>query len=246
MFVSKQYFLSRDRMIAFLDELEASCGEARSFYIPPGLSVAQVKDFLEEALDPQAMPPELYGLAVSSGTGAVLFWSASRKCLVMPPFPVAEKQWARGCAVEPLRACLRRDARIALVLVRLGAYAVGLCEGERLISSKVGTGLVHGRHRQGGSSAQRFHLHREKQIESFLDRVCTHVQEQVGTLSPDYLAYGGARTTILRLQKRCPFLRRFDGCVLPSRLDIGEPRRPVLEAAVGRVWSSRIVEWTEA
>jgi hypothetical protein len=152
---------------------------------------------------------------------------------------------AQGYAVEPLRSLLRHDFRVALILVRLGAYAIGLCQGESLVSSKVGTGLIHGRHKKGGSSQQRFQRHREKQIESFLNRVCSHSREQLEAPARtlDYLVYGGARTTISSLRKRCSFLGQFDGRTLPPLLDIPEPRKVVLETAIGRVWASILIEW---
>jgi peptide subunit release factor 1 (eRF1) len=131
--------------------------------------------------------------------------------------------------------------------VRLGTYAIGVSGGENLVSCKTGTGLVHGRHRQGGSSAHRFERHRDKQIEYFLTRVCQHIREQwephAKTL--DYVVYGGAWTTMQLLQKRCPFLERLATPALPPLLDIPEPNRSVLETAVKRVWSSTVMEWRE-
>jgi len=245
MLVARRFFLGRTKMIGFLDELEADTGAARSLYIPPRLTLPEVESSLKKVLDQQDTPPELPELAAGSKTGAVLFWSPSQRYLVLPPFPIAEEYFAEGCDVKPLRSLLRHDFRIALILVRLGSYAIGICRGESLIISKVGTGLVHGRHKKGGSSQQRFQRHREKQIEYFLVRVCGHVQERLEpqARSLDYMVYGGARTTILLLQKRCPFLRQFDGRLLPPLLDIPEPRKAVLETAVGRVWSSSVIEW---
>ena len=245
MLASRRFFLSRTKMLGFLDELEASDGTARSLYIPSKLSHLEVEGSLKEVLETPDIAANMTELAVSSATGAVIFWGPSRKCLISPPFPITEKYFAQGYAVEPLRALLRHDFSVALILVRLGAYAVGLCRGENLIASKVGTGLVHARHKKGGSSQQRFQRHREKQIESFRNRVCCHIEEklesQVGTL--EYLVYGGARTTILSLRKRCSFLQQFDNRTLAPLLDIPDPRQAVLETAVGRVWSSNLVEW---
>ena len=226
-------------MIGFLDELEAAT--TKSLYVPIGLSLPEVEKVLEQ----RAIFPELTELAAGSKTGAVIFWSPSRIYLVTPPFPIMENHFAQGCAIEPLRSILKHDYRIALILVRLGAYAIGLCQGEIFISSKVGTGLVHARHKKGGSSQQRFQRHRGKQIESFLNRVCDHTRE---ILEPqnrlvDYVVYGGAKTTILSLQKRCSFLRQFENRNLPPLLDIAEPRQAVLETAVGRVWLSSVTEW---
>jgi hypothetical protein len=232
-------------MIGLLDELETTADTAKSLYMPLGLSLPEVGNLLGKAIDLQDMPRELLDFAAGSKTGGVVFWSPSRKCLVLPPFPIAEECFTDGYNVEPLRSLLQSDLKIGLVLVRLGAYAVGLCRGESLITSKVGTGLVHGRHKKGGSSQQRFRRHREKQIESFLNRVCCHAQEQLEPQARalDYIVYGGAWTTILSLQKRCPFLRQFDNRALPPLLDISKPNRGVLETAVGRVWSSSVIEW---
>jgi len=239
MLVSRKFFLSRRKMIGFLDELEAAT--TKSLYVPIGLSLPEVEKVLEQ----QAISPELAELAAGSKTGVVIFWSPSRIYLVTPPFPIMENHFAQGCAIEPLRSILKHDYRVALILVRLGAYAIGLCQGEILISSKVGTGLVHARHKKGGSSQQRFQRHRGKQIESFLDRVCSHTRENLEPQKRllDYLVYGGAMTTILSLQKRCSFLRQFENRNLPPLLDIAEPRQVVLETAVGRVWLSSVTEW---
>ena len=88
-----------------------------------------------------------------------------QKVDVVPPFPIKDSVIFPGYNTEPLTLLLEQERFIALVLVRLGAYAIGVCRGEALIASKVGTGLLDGRHKQGGSSQQRFRRHREKQIE---------------------------------------------------------------------------------
>jgi hypothetical protein len=247
MLVSERFYLSKVKMLSFLDELEVADSTARSLCLPSGLSHPEVEDLLKKVFNTWDIPADLAKLACSSATGAVIFWGSSRRCLVSPPFPIREKRFANGYAVEPLHALLKHDFSIALVLVRLGTYAIGLCQGDKLVASKVGTGLVHGRHKKGGSSQQRFQRHREKQIESFLDHVCCHVQEKLKPQARmlDYIVYGGARTTILLLRKRCTFLQEFDDRTLAPLLDIPEPRQAVLEKAVGRVWSSTIVEWHE-
>jgi len=167
--------------------------------------------------------------------------------LVLPPFPVREAYARDGYDIEPLRSLLSHDFLIALVLVRLGAYSIGVCQGTKVLDSKTGTGLVHARHKKGGSSQARFARHREKQIDYFLGRVCGHVQEHIGphAQSLDYLVYGGARSTILSLRKRCPFLGQFEDRVLRTLLDIPEPRRAVLDKALNDVWSTTILELRE-
>jgi peptide subunit release factor 1 (eRF1) len=180
-----------------------------------------------------------------SATGAVLFWGEQRKYLILPPFPIEESRASDGYDVEPLRSLLRREFTIALVLVRLGAYAVGVFQGDKLVSSKVGTGLVHSRHKKGGSSQRRFERHREKQMQRFFDRICTHVQNH---LEPhlqqlDYVIYGGERNTLLSFRKRCVFPRASDSCTLGLVLNVREPKQATLEAAIAQAWCSNAIHW---
>lgn len=235
-------------MLDFLGELEKTPDdEAWSLYLPPGLPQSEIESSIKEIPGQPGIYPEIVELARNSQTGSVLFWGSERKYLALPPFPITERVSTRGLAVEPLHTLLKHNRMIALILVRLGAYAIGICDGENIVSSKVGTGLVHGRHKKGGSSQQRFQRHREKQIESFLSRVCRHAREKLEPPSStlDYVVYGGAWTTIQLLQKQCAFLGQLDKPALPPLLDIPEPRQAVLATAVSRVWSSTVLEWRE-
>ena len=245
--VSRKFFLRRSKMPEFLNELEETTDPiAMSVYMPPDLSIPEIEDLIGKA-GAQAILGELSQLVANSRTGAVLFWGSVRKCVVLPPFPFRDKTIFADYVAKPLRLLLNSDFRIGLILVHLGSYAVGVCEGEKLITSKVGTGLVHGRNKKGGSSQQRFQRHRQNQIQKFLDRVCVHVLEQLEPHAQllNYIAYGGPRHTILLLQKRCPFLKSFEDRVLPL-LDVPSLRQKVLETAVGRLWASCIIEWQEA
>lgn len=240
--------LSRTKMLGLLDELEeAPCHGFWTLYLPPGVSSAEVETSIKEMPEPSEISPEMAKIASSSKTGAVLFLTPEQKYLVLPPFPIAEKHLTHSISTEQLHSLLSRDYMIALILVRLGAYAIGVCNGENLVSSKVGTGLVHGRHKKGGSSAHRFERHRDKQIEYFLSRVCVHAQEQLKPQASalDYVIYGGARTTIQLLQKQCPFLEKLDKPTLSPLFDIPKPRQAVLETAISRAWSSTLIEWRE-
>ena len=248
MLTQTQLLLSRRKMLGLLDEMAAlPTTLAYSLYIPAGMPQAEVESLIADIPEQQDIPPEIARLAAGSKTGAVLFWGSERKSLILPPFPIREKSITQGYHIEPLRSLLKHDYKIALVLVRLGSYAIGLCQGDRLVSSKVGTGLVHGRHKKGGSSQARFRRHREKQIESFLTRVCSHAQEHLEAQSKtlDYIVYGGAWTTILSLKKRCPSLQKFEDRVLPPLSELPELRQAVLERAISLAWSSRITEWQE-
>jgi len=234
-------------MLGFLDELAVTKGKAISVYLPQGTLQARVENLLGRVFAATAIPPGVSEVMAGSGMGAAFFWSPPQMYLVLPPFPIAEEYITNGYDIGPLRSLLSQDFLIALVLVRLGAYSIGICRGTKLIDSKTGTGLVHARHKKGGSSQARFARHREKQIEQFLDRVCGHVGEHIEphARSLDYLVYGGARTTILSLRKQCPFLSQFEDRIVRMLLDIPEPRRSVLEKTIGTVWSTDVIEWRE-
>ncbi|MDH4367256.1 MAG: Vms1/Ankzf1 family peptidyl-tRNA hydrolase [Dehalococcoidia bacterium] len=234
-------------MLDFLDKLALTESKAISLYLPQGTTQDRVENLLWKVVPASAMPPDVAAVTANSQTGAALFYSPLQMYLVMPPFPLSEEYVTSGYDVGPLRSLLVQDFLIALVLIRLGAYSIGICQGTELLDSKTGTGLVHARHKKGGSSQARFARHREKQIEQFLTRVCSHVREHIEphARSLDYLVYGGARTTILSLRKQCPFLSQFDDCILRMLLDIREPRREVLEKAVSTVWSTDVIAWCE-
>jgi peptide subunit release factor 1 (eRF1) len=206
-----------------------------------------VENLLGQVFALTAIPPDVARIIAGSEMGAAFLWSPPQMYLVLPPFPIAEEYITDGYDVGLLCSLLSHDFIIGLVLVRLGTYSIGICRGTELIDSKTGTGLVHARHKKGGSSQARFARHREKQIEQFLERVCGHVREHIEphARSLDYLVYGGARTTILSLRKRCPFLSQFEDRILRMLLDIPEPRQATLEKAMGTIWSTDVIEWCE-
>ncbi len=245
--ISDTYYLRRAKMLELLGELE-NTGDvtASTVYLPAGLSADMIQETLRNAGGESGFPEGLAGMIGALKNGAVLFWSRGKKYLASPPFPLREQVTCGGFVTGLLVNLLKVDYMIGLVLVHLGVYAVGLCQGEKLVTSKVGTGLVHGRHKKGGSSQQRFQRRRENQATEFLGRVCLHAREQFESRAEliDYVVYGGPRQTLMQLQGCCPFLRLFADRVL-LRLDVPDPRREILEKAVGRIWSSRITEWRE-
>ena len=247
MLTSKSYKLTSEKTSALLHRLEACNENAVSIFLPSGMTTDEVTAFLQKAPKTEAIPYDAVRLAATSPTGSVLYWGPTQKYLISPSFPQKEKYVTNGFETEPLLSLISRDYTIGIVLVRLGHFTVGVCQGEKLLQHDSGTGLIHGRHRQGGSSAARFLRRRKDQTHHFLERVSEHLQE---TLEPyartlDFFVYGGARVTILRLQKQCPFLTQFEDRLLPPLLEVQDPRFSVLEKAVTEIWSSRVTEWSE-
>lgn len=232
-------------MLRFLKGMENADGSQISIYIPPRSLPGQIEEILRESHG--EFPSDLVELAANSKTGGVLFWGEQHRCLVLPPFSVEQRPLSIGLDVVPLSSLLQRELTLALILVRLGSYGIGVFRGEELVSSKVGTGLVHSRHKKGGSSQGRFKRHREKQIEMFFSRICGHVRERVEPHLErlDYVIYGGERNTLLSFRRQCRFLHALDDRTLDTLLNVRKPGRQALEAAIGDVWCSELIEWVE-
>ncbi len=229
--------LNRPAILAMLDSID-STGPGSSIYIP----ASQAPDKLGEP--PINMPEELVEKASASRTGCIIF-TGRDNILIVPGLPVKRDAVFDYTEVGPARQLFNSDLYIGVVLVRLGSFSLGTARGEILLSSKTGTGLVHGRHRQGGSSQGRFARHREKQIETFVTRVCLHSREHIEPYARDldYMLYGGARTTIEKLKKQCAFLSCLEVDELSPLLDIPDPRKTTLEKAVSDIWSANCYQW---
>ena len=244
---SKSYKVTREKTGALLRRLETCKEEAISIFLPSGMTTDEVTAFQRSAPKTESIPYDAVRLAANSPTGSVLYWGQNQKYLISPPFPQKEKYITDGFETEPIVSLICKEYTIGIVLVRLGHFTVGVCQGEKLLLHDSGTGLIHGRHRQGGSSAARFQRRRKDQTHHFLERVSEHLQEQLAPYARilDFLVYGGARVTILRLQKQCPSLAQFEDRLLPPLLEVQDPRFSVLEKAVTDVWSSKVTEWSE-
>src|ERR671939_1846569 len=88
--------------------------------------------------------------------------------VVRPPFGLAHEARYETVQLRPLFAALAADHVVAALLVRLGGYAVGVFDGERIVAAKVGARFVNGRHKKGGSSANRFRRRREEQAQALV------------------------------------------------------------------------------
>jgi hypothetical protein len=235
--------ISRARMFGMMKELEELGEPAISLYLPPGSNAADIAT-VQQIPHVEEIPPGLVQAALKSATGAVFFWGRSHKYLIMPPFNVLHRSVLYGYSIEGLKSILAVDYLIAVMLLRLGAYGIGLFGGEGLLQSKVGKGLVHSRHKKGGSSQRRFERHRLKQMEYFFSRVC---EKAVEKLSPylqqiDHVYYGGEKNTINLFVRQCEFCADLRGRVAARLLNIREPGQEGLLRSIKEVYSCRAME----
>jgi hypothetical protein len=132
---------------------------------------------------------------------------------------------------------------LGVVLLRRGGYAVGLAQGERFVTSKVGTRHVQSRTAAGGWSQQRFARRRGNQADALVEAVATHTAALVVPGRPAGLVVGGDRALVRQLLED-PRLRSLADRPRRELYDLPDPRREVLERALERGRAVRI-ELTE-
>ena len=161
-----------------------------------------------------------------------------------PPFGLEHEGEYDVVRAGPLLDALEAAPRVAVVLVRMGGYAVGVFEGERLVASKVGTRFVKGRHKKGGSSSNRFRRRRGEQERELVDAAAA---EAARVLEPwrgrvEHVALGGDRSAVTRVLESRADLAWLQPLALERFFDVPEPRLRVLEALPYQLYAAKVVE----
>jgi len=173
--------------------------------------------------------------------GAVRIETAEETITVRPPFGLAHARVYETVELGPLFEELARDHLVAAVLVRLGGFAVGLFDGERLVVSKVGSRFVKGRHKRGGSSSGRFRRRREEQARALIEAAAG----TAGTvLEPhrariEHVALGGDRAAARKVVEQLPWLGEK---ALPRFFTVPEPRHRELERLPYELYAAELSE----
>ena len=146
------------------------------------------------------------------------------------PFPPLAAR-LRGTGAD-LAAHAGADRTVGVLLVRLGGYAAGVFAGSapRLVTSKVGSRLVHGRSAAGGTSQHRFARRREKQAREALEAAADNAVAVFGGFSGrlDALVLGGDKRSMAALRDDARLRPYFD--IAAERfLTVPDPRLVVLQ-----------------
>jgi hypothetical protein len=166
------------------------------------------------------------GIASASGDGAIVTFTAADGAAVDCEAPF-------GPVHGDLLAHVGRERTVGVLLVRLGGHAAGVFEGTRLVDSKVGSRLVHGRNRKGGSSSGRFARRREGQARVALQAAADvavrvlRAPAEAGAL--EAVVLGGDRRALGAVleDSRLAALRPL---IAARVIDVPDPRLGVLEA----------------
>jgi hypothetical protein len=173
--------------------------------------------------------------------GAVRIETTEETITVRPPFGLAHAREYENVELGPLFDELARDHVVAAVLVRLGGFAVGLFEGERLVVSKVGSRFVKGRHKKGGSSSGRFRRRREEQARALIEAAAgtagTVLEPHRGRI--EHVALGGDRAAARKVVEQLPWL---GDKALPRFFTVPEPRYRELERLPYELYAAELSE----
>jgi len=173
--------------------------------------------------------------------GAARIETGTETITVRPPCGLAHVRVYERVELGPLFEALAADHVVAALLVRLGGYAVGVFEGERLVASKVGSRFVKGRHKKGGSSANRFRRRREEQERALFDAAAETAKRilEPHRASIEHAALGGDRTAAMRVAQELPWLAEK---TLPRFFTVADPRQRELERLPYDLYAAELSE----
>jgi len=178
----------------------------------------------------------------SYADGAARFELPGEVIVVRPPFGLEHEHDYDTVRLAPLLEALAVDHVVAALLVRLGGYAVGVFDGERLVASKVGSRFVKGRHKKGGSSANRFRRRRDEQARALIEEAA---EVAAGVLKPwrgqvEFAALGGDRGAVREVLAARAELGWLAELATPRFFTVREPRRRELERLPYELYSAEL------
>lgn len=152
-----------------------------------------------------------------------------------------DHEYAGPAATDPFLAALVLPDEWGVLLVRKGGFAVALLEGEQMVASKVGQRHVQGRTKAGGQSQQRFARRRDNQARQAYEAAADHAARILGLDAVGHrsipVVLGGDQAALDEVLAD----NRLTGArPTGARLDVPDPRRGVLEAAINDAQSIRI------
>ncbi|ABY23719.1 conserved hypothetical protein [Renibacterium salmoninarum ATCC 33209] len=158
--------------------------------------------------------------------------------LLTPPWPVDGRPGRGDDALSRLTSLASQSRTVAVLLIRRGGYAVGICRDGKVIASKVGSRYVQSRTAAGGWSQQRFARRRANQADAMIEAVAGHA-----ALLPadgvEYVLLGGDRTMASLLIDE-PVLHRLAKLNQLEFMDVPDPKAKTLAEVAERVRSIRI------
>lgn len=241
--VTDRLHASKPRLLRLLDDVERAHWCDRTLYLKKESLAeyfANKNSNVAAVVDPNL--DTILRTAKDSETGVMIFLGDKTAVSVLPPVPVVEDIEAPGAITGPLGDLLESSPTFAIVLLRLGRYALGVIENDRLVASKTGSRYVKNRHKAGGTSQRRFERSRERLVREIFDKTC-EVAKKVFTPYErriDHLMLGGEKHTLMAFMERCGYLQDFKSRTLRRPLQIDRPGHVALEKIPREIWKSQV------
>ena len=115
-------------------------------------------------------------------------------------------------------------------------------DGEPLVASKVGSRFVKGRHKKGGSSANRFRRRREEQARALVDAAADTAARVLGPWRDrvEFTALGGDRAAVDAVLEARADLAWLRERAIPRFLTVPDPRQRVLEGLPYELYAAEV------
>jgi hypothetical protein len=126
-----------------------------------------------------------------------------------------------------------------LVLVRRGGYAVGRVENARVVASRTGTRYVQGQTKAGGQSQKRYARRRANQAAALARAAADAVDDILGSWTGPVVG-GGDRALVRDVLDAARHGSALSERIATRWLDVGNPRRRVLDESVAAARAARI------
>ena len=198
--------------------------DARTVLVPPGRVVRWCENFENRH----------EGASYAVVDGALrLVGADGATAELRPPF---DREYAGAPSPAMLVAATEPPASWGVLLVRKGGFAVARLAGPEIAEHKIGQRHVQGRTKAGGQSQQRFARRRDNQARQAYEAAADHAA-RILTAPLRALVTGGdhgAVEAVLEDSRLAPLRAR----VVPPWLAVPDPRRSVLEQAVGEATSA--------
>ncbi|NQW18038.1 MAG: hypothetical protein HQ478_11205 [Chloroflexi bacterium] len=222
--------LSSSQLIRLVNEIEATEQPVTLRFFG--------NDRQDDRPEDEVWPPDM----VRNGSAGYIWVRAGETELAISgsfPTPVALDDFD---SLERLIEFITIPRLVAIVLLRLGAYSVGLAKDGDLLVTKSDTRYVKGQHKKGGQSQRRFERNREKWVRELFDKACRDFKERVGERSREvnHLALGGDRQVLNSFVKRCPEVAKLADRKLPVLLRVDRPNTTALKECVRGLWIWRV------
>jgi len=237
-----EIFINPTDLMKFIHEMSEQVYTEKTVYLAP------VEKNASRSITAKISGPVIEKLVEQlddSNTGYMIIRRDMDVSVIIPPFPFSMDAIIEGDDTIMLEDMFDSSFEVGVILIRLGRFAVGVLNGDKLINSKTDTRQMKNRHRAGGSSQRRFERSRERLIRELFDKTCEVSKSLFDQRksSIKYVFLGGEKHTVGRFLNRCEYLQK-SGFDIQSRvLSVDIPNNDAIKSIHQEVYKSKLLNY---